>query len=86
MISDAHCSKTLRDCVTVGSVAVSHEVVRSFIPWEGIGDLAGNLFRRRIGGHRKRYQSPALVPKNDQDEQQLEAHRRHDQEVHRADA
>jgi hypothetical protein len=35
-----------------------------------------------IGRHAKRYQAATLVPENDQNEEQLKADRRHDQEVH----
>src|SRR5712664_3369268 len=86
VITDAHGRKTLRDCVTVGSVAVADEVIRRFIPGEGIGDLAGDPLRRGIGRHAERYQATALMPEDDQNEEQLEADRRHDQEVHGGDA
>ena len=82
MITDAHGSKTPGDGMTIGRVAVADEVVGRFVPWEGIGDLAGDPLRRGIGRHAKRYQAATLVPENDQNEEQLKADRRHDQEVH----
>jgi hypothetical protein len=57
-------------------------MVGSFVPWEGIGDLAGDPLRRGIGRHAERYQAATLVPENDQNKEQLEADCRHDQEVH----
>ena len=51
-------------------------------PWEGIGDLAGDPLRRGIGRHAERYQAATLVPENGQNEEQLEADRGHNQEVH----
>ena len=86
MISDAHRRKTLRDHLTVGCVAVSNQIVRCLIPREGLGDLAGDPLRRGMGRHRERYQSPSLVPQDDQYEKQPKADRRHNQEVHGADA
>ena len=58
--------KTLRNRMAVRRVAVPDEVVRRFVPGEGIGDLAGDPLRRRIGRHGERYQPPALVPEDDQ--------------------
>jgi hypothetical protein len=41
-----------------GRVAVSNEIVGRFVPGKGIGDLAGDPLRRRIGRHAERYQPP----------------------------
>jgi LacI family transcriptional regulator len=51
------------DSVAVGHVSVADEMVGSFVPWDGIGDLAGDSLRRGIGRHAKRYQAATLVPK-----------------------
>src|SRR6266851_4693091 len=72
--------------MTIGPVAVSDQVVWCFIPREGIGDLMGDPLGHWIGRHRERYQPPPLVPEDDQHEEQLEADRRHDQEVHGGNA
>ena len=72
--------------MAVGRVTIPDQVFWRFIPREGFGDLASDPFRRRIGRHRERYQPPALMPENDQDEEQLETNRRHDQEIHGGDA
>ena len=58
VISDAHGSKTPGDRVAVGRVVVADEMVGGFVPWEGIGDLAGDPLRRWIGGNPERYQPP----------------------------
>src|ERR1700682_6124878 len=86
MITYAHRCKTLRDRVTVGRVAVPHQVVWCFIPREGIGDLASDPFRSWIGRYAEGYQPPPFVLENDQNEKQPEADCRHDQEVHGPDA
>ena len=86
MITDAHGSKTLGDGMAVRPVAISDEIIRRFVPREGIRDLAGDPFRRWIGRHAERYQPPPLVPENDQHEEQLEVDCRHDQEVHGGNA
>src|SRR5258707_14122312 len=82
MSADSHRRKAPGNGMTIGRVAVADEMVGSFIPWEGIGDLAGDPLRRGIGRHAERYQAATLVPENDQNEEQLEADRRHNQEVH----
>src|ERR1700757_768672 len=86
MITDAHGSKTPGDGVAVRPVAISDEIIWRFVPGKGISDLAGDPLRRGIGRHAERYQAATLVPENDQNEEQLEADRRHDQEVHGGDA
>lgn len=86
MIPDAHGCKTPGNRVAVSPVTIADEVVGRFVPWEGLGELVGDPFRRRIGRHREQDQPPALMPENDQDEEQLETNRRHDQEIHGGDA
>jgi hypothetical protein len=86
VISDAHRSETPGDGKTVGPVAVSYQVVWCFIPRKSIGDLLGDPFGCGIGRHAERYQPPPLMPEDYQDEEQLEADRWHDQEVHGGDA
>ena len=58
VISDAHGRKPPGDSVTIGRVAVADEMIGSFVPWEGIGDLAGDPLRCGIGRHAERYQPP----------------------------
>jgi hypothetical protein len=82
VIADSHRRKAPGDGMTIGRVAVADEMVGCFVPGEGIGDVAGDPFGRWIGRHAERYQAATLVPENDQNEEQLEADRRHDQEVH----
>src|SRR4051794_21830220 len=84
-------SKDLRErvveAVEVEGLSCNQAAARlRFIPREGLRDLAGDPFRRGGGRYTQRYQPPSFVPEDDQDEQQLETDRRHDQEVHRADA
>lgn len=86
LIAYSHRRKVLRDHRTVASVAVSDQIVWFFIPREGICDVTRDPLRRWIGRYVQRYQSPSFVPEDDQDEKQPKADRRHDQEVHRADA
>ena len=86
VIAYAHGCETLGDRLTVGRVTVSDHVVWWFIPREGIGDLTGNPLRRGIGRYAQRYQPPPFVPEDDQNEKQPKADRRHNQDVHRADA
>ena len=86
VVAYAHGGETPGDGMTEGSVAVPDEVVWSFVPREGIGDLASDPFCRGIGRHPERYQPPALVPEDDQDEKQPKADRRHDQEIHGGNA
>ncbi len=86
MIADSHRRKAPGDGMTIGRVAVTDEMVGCFVPREGIGDLAGDPLRGGIGRHAERYQAATLVPENDQNEEQLEADRRHDQDVHGSDA
>jgi hypothetical protein len=78
--------KTPGDGMTIGGIVISDQVAGRFIPREGIGDLASDPLRRWIGYYAERYQPPPLVPENDQNEEQLEADRRRDQEVHGGDA
>ena len=70
----------------IGPVAVADDVIGRFVPGEGLGDLSGDPFRRWIGRHREGYQPPALMPEDDQNEEQPEADRRHNQKVHGGDA
>jgi hypothetical protein len=39
-IPDAHCSQTPDDCIAVNCISISHHVLRSFIPREGINYLS----------------------------------------------
>ncbi len=73
MITYAHRSKTLRDRLTVGCIPIPDERVGRFVPRKGLGDLLGDPLSRRIGRHAERYQPPALVPQNDQNEEQPKA-------------
>ena len=82
MIADAHRRKAPGNGMTIGRVAVADEMVGSFGPGEGSGDLAGDPLRRGTGRHAESYQAATLVPENEQNEEQLEADRRHDQKVH----
>ena len=53
VIPDAQRSKTLSNGEAVGGVAVTYDVGRCTVPREGIGDLAGDPLRRRMGRHRQ---------------------------------
>jgi hypothetical protein len=69
--------------VTVGCIPIPDEIIGRFVPREGIVDLPSDPFRGWVIGDTERYQAPALVPQDDEREQQSEADRRHDHEVHR---
>jgi hypothetical protein len=86
VIADAHGGETSGNGMTIRSVSVPDEMVRYIVPREGIGDLVGDPFCRRMGRHAERYQPTTLVPENDQNEEQLEADRWHDQKIHGGDA
>ncbi len=66
LIADSHHRKALGNSRTIGCVAVADEMVGTFVPWEGIGDLAGDPLCRGIGRHADRYQVATLVAENDQ--------------------
>jgi hypothetical protein len=72
--------------MTIGGVTVADEMVGCVVPRESFGDLARDPPCRWIGRDTARHQPPALVPEDDQDEQQPEADRRHDQKVHGGNA
>src|SRR6266481_2918810 len=72
--------------MTVGPVAIPNHVVRCIIPGKGIGDLMDDPFGCGIARDADRYQPPPLVPEDHQNEEQPEADRRHDQEVHGGNA
>ena len=71
MITNAHCSKTPGDGMTIGRVSVPDQVVWRFIPREGIGDLVGDPFGCGIARDAERYQPPAFVPQDDQTKSNL---------------
>src|SRR5258708_37172733 len=86
MIPDAHGTEPPGDRMTIARVTVPDEVIWRFTPREGVGDLVSDPLSRWVDCYTKRYQPPAFVPENDQHVQQPEPDRRHDQEVHGADA
>ena len=85
MIADAHRSATPSDGTAVGGIAVPNEMVRRLVPGKGLGDVVRNPLGCRMIRDAERDQSPALVPENDQDEQQAKANRRNNEKVHRRD-
>ena len=48
VIPDPHRRKTSPDGLAVASIAVTNEMGRRLVPWEGLGDLLCDPFRRRM--------------------------------------
>ena len=67
---NAHRRKTPSDGETIGGIAVAYEMSGRTIPWEGLGNLARDPFRRRMVGDAQRDQASPFVPQDDQDKQQ----------------
>jgi hypothetical protein len=49
-VPDAHRLHSPSDDGAVATIAVANDVLRGLLPGKGFGDLAGDPFRRRIGG------------------------------------
>src|SRR5262245_65894589 len=50
-VVDAHGAYTTDEGLAVGAIAVSNEKTRCITPAVGLGELLGNPFRVRMGGH-----------------------------------
>ena len=48
-VADAHGRQPSRYGETIGGISVADEVLRRLFPGEGLGDLTGDPFGRRIG-------------------------------------
>src|SRR5262249_23762919 len=80
-VADAHGCQTSRYGVTARGVSVPDEVSRRLLPGEGLGDLAGDPVGRGVGRNVGPYQVASLKPDDHQAVEQLEADRRHDEQV-----
>src|SRR5262245_21053476 len=50
-VADAHGAHTTDEGLAVGTIAVSNEITRCISPAVDLGELLGNPFRVRMGGH-----------------------------------
>src|SRR6266851_525423 len=67
----------------VDRVAISKEVFRRAVPWEGFNDLLRCPLSSRILGYVEVQNLPSRMFKYDQDEEELESNRRYDEEIDR---
>jgi hypothetical protein len=65
-IANAHGLQLPTHGVTIGRVAVSDQVTRHFIPWEGVSNLSGDPRRCRMIGNADRNNVPPVMPQNHQ--------------------
>src|SRR5258708_7464410 len=80
-IPDAHRSDPATDDGAVGAVSVADEITGRLFPWEGFGELAGDPFRRRVGGSVCPNQLTAMEINDHETIEQLEAHGRNDKQI-----
>src|SRR5262249_15498220 len=71
--------------MTVASIAVTDEMGRRLVQWEGLGDLLRDPLRCRMVADAQRDQASPLAPQNHQDRQQAKIDRRYHKKVHGAD-
>jgi hypothetical protein len=80
-IPDAHRPESVSDDGPIGTVSVADEVSGCLFPWEGLGDLTGDPFRRRVASDVGPDQAASLKMDNRQPIEQLEADGRNDERI-----
>lgn len=80
-VPDAHGSKPSRHGVSIRGISVPNDVLGRLIPGEGLGNLLGDPFSRRIGRDVDPNQSASLKANDGQSVEQPESDSRHHKHV-----
>jgi hypothetical protein len=80
---DPHAVNPPLKCATVDRIAISKEVFRRAVPWEGFDDLLGCPLSSRIRGDIKVQNLPSRMCKDNQHEEQREPDRWYDEKIDR---
>ncbi len=70
----------------IGAITVSDHMSRRTVPGQGLPQLLGDPQGSGMGRDPEMRDPASLMAKHDEDEEHGEAHRRHDEEVHRRQA
>ena len=82
-LADAHSLEAVPERAAVDRVAVTEQVGRGRVVWEGVDDLLGCPHRRGMLGHVEVDDAPAVVGEDDKDEEHSQARGGHGEEVER---
>jgi len=85
-ISDPHGANTSDEYLTIGSIAVAHEIARSLVPSTGLSKLPGDPFCGWMRGGPQPQKPTSVMPQKQQTIEKSERNRRHHEQINCSDA